>query len=283
MDKSMPFSPRQFLSHCNSDGGIPYSPGMSSFSEPTLLMILAFIAAQEAHSAQQLVEWVLKHRNSNGSIGLSGEFPNEGLWNTPLLAIVMHNLGLKAEMDAAIEFIIKARSITQKRSPNNEMNAQLLGWSWVANTFGWVEPTSWALLALSIAGKENHPRSVEGRKLLEDRSIPEGGWNYGNKVVFNHHLMPFWDTTALALLALGESNQSLTNRNLDLLERSLPEIQSLYSNALSGICLERFGRNTREIRNRIIMLFESDEIKTLNMAHSALGVIALSQAKVLTS
>jgi hypothetical protein len=283
MNKAISFSPRQFLRHCNSDGGIPYSPGMPSFSEPTLLMILAFIAVKEAHLVQQLVDWALKHRNSDGSIGLSGEFPNEGLWNTPLLAIVMHNLGLKVERDAAIDFIIKARSITQKRSPNNDMNAQLLGWPWIVNTFGWVEPTSWALLALSLAGKENHPRSVEGRKLLEDRCIPEGGWNYGNKVVFNHRLMPFWDTTALALLALGESNQSLTKMNLDLLERSFPEIQSLYSNALSGICLERFGRNTREIRNRIMTLFESDDIKTLNMAHSALGVIALSQSRVLTA
>jgi hypothetical protein len=279
----MPFNLKQFLRHCNNDGGIPYSPGMSSFSEPTLLMILAFIAAKEVHLVQQLVDWVLKHRNPDGSIGLNSEFPNEGLWNTPLLAIVMHNLGLKVERDAAIDFIIKARSITQKQSLNNEMNPQLLGWPWVAHTFGWVEPTSWALLALSIAGKENHPRSVEGRKLLEDRCIPEGGWNYGNKIVFNHHLLPFWDTTALALLALGESNQSLTNMNLDLLEKSLPVIQSLYSNALSGICLERYGRDTREIRNRIMTLFESDDIKTLNMAHSALGVIALSQSRVLTT
>jgi hypothetical protein len=283
MNKSAPFSPRQFLRHCNNDGGIPYSPGMSSFSEPTLLMILAFIAVKEVHFVQQLVDWVLKHRNPDGSIGLNGEFPNEGIWNTPLLAIVMHNLGLKVERDAAIDFIIKARSMTQKRSPNNDMNAQLLGWPWVANTFGWVEPTSWALLALSLAGKENHPRAVEGRKLLEDRCIPEGGWNYGNKIVFNHDLLPFWDTTALALLALGESNQSLTNINLDLLERSLPEIHSLYSNALSGICLERFGRNTREIRNRIMALLEREATKTLNMAHSALGVIALSHSRVLTS
>ena len=85
----------------------------------------------------------------------------------------------------------------------------LVGWPWVANTFGWVEPTAWALLALALAGKSDHPRAVEGRRLLEDRCLPEGGWNYGNKIVFKNTLMPFWDTTALATLALGDWNREL--------------------------------------------------------------------------
>jgi hypothetical protein len=283
MNNSKPFSPRQFLRHVNNDGGIPYVPGMHSFSEPTLLMILAFIADDEGPIIQPLVDWVLKRRNPDGSIGLNDEFPQEGLWNTPLLAIAMHNLGFKAERDAAIEFILRCRSLPLKPSKENELDSSLLGWPWVPNTFGWVEPTSWALLSLGLVGKGNHPRSIEGQKLLADRCIPEGGWNYGNKIVFNNHLMPFWDATALALLALGGSNPSLTNRNLDLLEKSLPEIQSLYANALAGICLEKFGRNTHEIRNRIMSLLEKDDIKTLNMAHSALAAIALSKKKVLTS
>ena len=37
--------PRTFLKYLNPDGGLPYSPGMPSFSEPTLLMILGLIAA----------------------------------------------------------------------------------------------------------------------------------------------------------------------------------------------------------------------------------------------
>jgi hypothetical protein len=281
MNNSTRFSPRLFLRHCNKDGGIPYAPTGPSFSEPTLMMILALAAAGETiHLAQPLVDWILKNRNRNGSIGLNSEFPNEGIWNTPLLAIAMHRLGLKAERDAAIDFIIKAHSIAIKRSSDNIMNTQLSGWSWVENTFGWVEPTSWALLALSIAGKESHPRAVEGRKLLEDRCIPGGGWNFGNKIVFNHPLLPFGDTTALALLALGDN--SIAQMNLDLLEKSIPETDSLYTNSLAAICLARFGRSADEIRNRILTLLESDDISSLNLAHSALGTIALSRRRVLT-
>jgi hypothetical protein len=282
MNKSRPFSPKRFLCHLNDDGGIPYAPGMPSFSEPTLLTILALIAAEEDDSVRPLMDWVLKQKNSDGSIGLNCEFPNEGLWNTYFLAIVFHKLGMIDERDAAIAFILSIHSMTEKRTPNNELNTQLSGWPWVANAFGWVEPTSWALLALTIAGKENHPRAIEGRKLLVDRCIPEGGWNYGNKIVFKNHLMPFWDTTALALLALGESNQSVTSRNLDLLEEALQKIHSLYATALSSICLERFGRNTKEIRNRIAALLDNDDYNTQNLAHSALGSIALSQRRVLT-
>jgi hypothetical protein len=274
--------PKSLLKHLNPDGGLPYAPGGPSFSEPTLLTALAFIAAGDRNGAQPLVKWVLKNRNADGSMGLSREFPHEGLWNSPLLAITMHHLGFKSERDSAIEFILGFRSIPAGASTAIDLNARLVGWPWIGNTFGWVEPTSWALLSLEFAGKADHPRAVEGRRLLEDRCIPGGGWNYGNKVVFNHNLMPFWDTTALALLALGNRNPQLTDKNLDLLEKSFPEIRSLLSNAMVCLCLARFGRRTDEIRNRITILLDKIERDDLNFAHSALGLIALSRKRVLT-
>ena len=255
---------------------------MPSFSEPTLLMILAFIAAGEAPRAQPLVEWAVKSRNASGSIGLNREFPNEGLWNSPLLAITMHHLGLKTERDSAIDFVLKFRSIPLRRSPENAVDTRLVGWPWVAQTFGWVEPTSWALLSLTLAGKADHPRAAEGRRLLEDRCLPPGGWNYGNTTMFNSTLIPFWDTTALAQLALGESNRNLMDKNLNLLERSLPEISSLSSNALVCLCLARFERKTEGIRNRIGALLKKSESEDMNLAHSAMGLIALAPKKVLT-
>ncbi len=271
-----------FLKYLNPDGGLPYSPHNPSFSEPTLMMILAFITAGDVRGAQPLIEWILRNRNADGSIGLNQQFPTEGLWNSPLLAIVMHHLGMTAERDSAIRFILEYRSVQAASTPDNDIDTTLIGWPWVSNTFGWVEPTAWALLALELAGKPDHPRAVEGRRLLEDRCIREGGWNYGNKVVFNHTLMPFWDTTALALLALGDRNPELRDRNLALLERSLPEIRSLLSTSMVCLCLARFGRETETIRNRISELLTSAGDRDVNLAHSALGLIALSQKRVFT-
>ena len=276
------FQPQSFLKYLNPDGGLPYAPGMSSFSEPTLLMLLAFIAADETLQAKPLVEWVLKNRNPDGSIGLNREFPNEGLWNSPLLATAMHQLGRKAERDSAIDFILKFRSIPVGLTPENKANTLLVGWSWVPQTFGWVEPTSWALLALALAGKADHARAIEGRLLLEDRCLPEGGWNYGNKIMFNNALLPFWETTALAQMALGRSNADLLKKNLDLLERSLPEMHSLLTHAWTCLCLAEFGIKTERIQTRICGMLANTGGDATNLAHSALGLMALSGKKVLT-
>jgi hypothetical protein len=273
---------RAFLKYLNPDGGLPYSPGMPSFSEPTLLMILGLIAAGADEAAQPLVAWTLKARNSNGSIGLNREFPNEGIWNTALLAIAMHQAGHNSERDSAIDFLIKLQSIKIPRHQDNDLNTMLIGWPWVANTFGWVEPTSWALLAFALAGKSDHPRAVEGRRLLEDRCLPEGGWNYGNKIVFNHTLMPFWDTTALATLALGDSNSDLINKNLNLLEKAFPEMHSLLTNSLTCACLARFGRKTNLFQARIAEILGKLSQEDWNFAHLAMSLIANSDRRVLT-
>ncbi len=273
---------RSFLKYLNPDGGLPYSPGMPSFSEPTLLMILGLHAAGAEDSARPLVDWVRGSINSNGSIGLNREFPNEGIWNTALLAIATHQSKLYSERDAAIEFLLELKSIQFARVRDNDLDTQLVGWPWVALTFGWVEPTAWALLALALAGKSEHPRAVEGRRLLVDRCLPEGGWNYGNKIVFNNTLMAFWDTTALATLALGDGNPALTNKNLDLLEKSSPEMYSLLTNAMTCVCLARFGRNTGLIQARLAEILGNLQPEEMNFAHLALSLIALSDRRVLT-
>jgi hypothetical protein len=274
--------PQTFLKYLNRDGGLPFSPGLPSYSEPTLLMMLGLIAAGADEAAQPLLEWTRKTINSNGSIGLNREFPDEGVWNTALLAIAMHHAGLNAERDFAISFLLRSRSLQLRQEPENELNGLLVGWPWVANTFGWVEPTSWALLALNLAGKSDHGRAVEGRRLLEDRCLPDGGWNYGNKILFKKILMPFWDTTALATLALGDNNRELAEKNLNLLERSLPEMHSLLTNAMVCLCLSKFGRNTDSIQAHIAQILGALQSEELNFAHLALGLMALSGKRVLT-
>ena len=270
------------IQHLNPDEGLPYAPGMPSFSEPSILLTLALTAEGNRRLADPLVFWILKTRNADGSIGLSREAPTEGLWNSSLLAIAMHRLGLKAERDSAVEFILNFRSIQVSPSRDNDVNTRLIGWPWVAHTFGWVEPTAWALIALALAGKSDHPRAVEGRRLLEDRCIPGGGWNYGNKVVYGHSLMPFWDSTALALLAIGDLNRELLQKNLDLLEKSQPEIQSLLCNALLCLCFERFGRKADLARERITGILSQSGDDDLNFAHAALAYLALSGRRVLS-
>ena len=70
-------------------------------------------------------------------------------------------------------------------------------------THSWLEPTAMAVLALRRAGQAGHQRTRDGERLIRDRAIRSGGWNYGNSTVFGADLRPQPAPTGLALLALA--------------------------------------------------------------------------------
>ena len=61
----------------------------------------------------------------------------------------------------------------------------------------------WRCWPCVARGWATHPRVVEGYRLIRDRAIVTGGWNYGNKSAFGHPLRPQPAPTGLALLALA--------------------------------------------------------------------------------
>lgn len=79
----------------------------------------------------------------------------------------------------------------------------LRGWPWIAGTHSWVEPTALAVIALRAAGHGSHARVEEALRLLTDRQLSSGGWNYGNTLVFGQELRPMPETTGAALAALA--------------------------------------------------------------------------------
>ena len=70
-------------------------------------------------------------------------------------------------------------------------------------TSSWVEPTAIQLLAIQAEGDAQHPRVGEAVRLLRNRAIPSGGWNYGNSVLLGAPLRPMVQSTGLALAALA--------------------------------------------------------------------------------
>lgn len=82
-------------------------------------------------------------------------------------------------------------------------DTNLRGWAWIDGTHSWVEPTALAMLALS--GRADVPNQTleEAGRLLLDRQLPEGGWNYGNTRVFRNTLLPIPESTGHALAALA--------------------------------------------------------------------------------
>ncbi len=110
-------------------------------------------------------------------------------------------------------------------------NTSLVGWPWVPETHSWLEPTAFAILALSREGFGDHPRVQQGLDLILDRAIPGGGWNYGNRAVFGRTLRPQPGPTGIALLALAALGVStpVIPAAIDYLLGTLPNVRAAAS------------------------------------------------------
>ena len=130
---------------------------------------------------------------------------------------------------------IKGRATPRSDDPEHIVghDTTLVGWPWVADTHSWLEPTALAVLALGRAGLGEHPRVVEGLRLIRDRAVDTGGWNCGNKATFGRALRPQPAPTGLALLTLaqtpGEPRSPLVDRAIRYLTATLPGVRAAWS------------------------------------------------------
>jgi hypothetical protein len=112
-------------------------------------------------------------------------------------------------------------------------DSTLIGWPWVEKTHSWLEPTALAILALCREGLGDHTRVGRGARLILDRAVAGGGWNYGNKAVFGQPLRPQPAPTGIALLALAASRRAnpspAVSRALDYLHETLPRLRAAVS------------------------------------------------------
>ena len=59
------------------------------------------------------------------------------------------------------------------------------------------------ILALKAVGFAGHDRVKEAVRMILNRQLPSGGWNYGNTTVFKRELLPMPEHTGQALCALS--------------------------------------------------------------------------------
>jgi hypothetical protein len=101
------------------------------------------------------------------------------------------------------------------------------GWPWIAETHSWVEPTSIVLLALEMTGYGDHLRAQEARRMLLNRQLENGGWNYGNTAIFGQQLQPMPGSTGLALSALaGSTRRESVEKSLIYLKREISRLET---------------------------------------------------------
>jgi hypothetical protein len=272
----------RLLSFSLPDDGLPYYRGNASAAEPTLLAALAlYVSGAPAERAKPLLAWVLKLQNPDGSVGVDLGHRDQGVWLTALAAIVFQHFGLAENAKRALGFLLSLRSLTGLKDPRFSQDDTLTGWPWVPGTFGWVEPTAWSLIALSLSGLGGHPRAEEGVRFLLDRQIPSGGWNYGNPALDGKEMLPFWDTTGLALVALhGHGDLKRIGASLELMEKNQGKIESLSGLSWAVLCLDSHKRNAGRAKVKLLNVMGSLREEEFHAGNFALGLIALSGKKV---
>ena len=141
------------------------------------------------------------------------------------------------------------------------MNDDLIGWSWTAGSFSWVEPTSYCLLALKkmkarLSAEAVKERVDQAELMIYDRMCEGGGWNYGNAAVYGDPLWPYPDITALALIALQDHRERNENQvSLKVLAKTVETTDSGLALGWSSICLSLYGHDNSELRERLEQKF----------------------------
>jgi hypothetical protein len=173
------------------DGGFPTRPGQRSEPDATALAAIAL-------DDEPARRWVLDHQTGDGLLARrAGPVLNPSPTALAVLALPDSNARSRAA-DALVA--ARGKAIKPTRDVPHDPNTR--GWGWTVGTFGWVQPTAEAVIALKQAAPGRRAVIADGERLLADRECVGGGWNYGNRVVLGEELPAFVQTTAIALIGL---------------------------------------------------------------------------------
>jgi hypothetical protein len=143
-----------------------------------------------------------------------------------------------------IRFLLNTTGRQWDKKPDSPIadDPSIKGWPWIENTSAWIEPTALALLALRTAGYGAHERAREAVKMLLDRQLPHGGWNYGNTRVYGQELYPQPGSTGIALTALvGQVDGAQVRKSLDYVRGQAGRCRTPFSLCWALIGLSAWG------------------------------------------
>ncbi len=216
-----------------------YRRGGPAAVEATALAAIGLLATDRDGGSRALAlraaDQLARLRRPDGSLGVTADLPTPG-WATPFASILWQVLGShQADRRRAADWLLGERVDTPPRPadprPIAGHDTSIPGWPWVEGTHSWIEPTALALLALAREGRAGYPRAVDGVRLLRDRAIATGGWNYGNTAVFGRSLRPQPAPTGLRSLpspspASGRKDGAIVEPALAYLREALPTIRA---------------------------------------------------------
>ena len=204
------------LDRARSGDAFGPTPGAEPEPEPTALAAIAL-------DDEPARRWLAGAQRGDGSFGLTaGPVENDSATGLAALA-----LPPGPERERALDHILSTPARKVPSDPVAPHDPSLAGWGWAPGTFGWVEPTARALLALRLLRPQATGVIEDAVAFLADRESVDGGWNFGNRFIYDVALPPFGQTTAVALVGLhgihtpGPADE-LVSRGVDALRRLWP-------------------------------------------------------------
>jgi len=252
----------------NADGGWPAAASGESATEPTAWALRALVAARNAaspgaspiRSHEGAVGWLVERQSPEGSWPISDRVPERGA-STSLAALALAATGDAGLLDRSVtaaEWLLEhpGKQVSWRtrlwlrwnpdRNPL-EMDLAVRGWPWLEGMWGWIEPTSTALMLFRrlrdrLDGSSVTAAIADGEAMLLDRTCPGGGWNHGLGRSHDEDLWPYPDTTAFALLALGPGRpEPAVREGLAALEEMLRAPVSRLASALGILVAGAFA------------------------------------------
>lgn len=253
-----------------SDGAWSVTPEGGGSIEVTALSVIALLGA-DGRAANRGLAWLRERQGEDGGWPITEAVTVSG-WATSIAVLALlrgdpsnpasaldGGRWLLAEEGQPVPWITRLFFRLFPRYNVIDLELDLKGWPWYSGTFGWVEPTAWALIALkSLRGKLHvEDRIDEGERLILDRTCHGGGWNYGNSRVYDEELWPYPDTTALALIALQDRpDLPQVSTGLSALDRMLQENHSVLATSLGLLCRHAYDRDPSGLDERLTARLE---------------------------
>jgi hypothetical protein len=188
-----------------------YRASRDTMAEPAAWSVIALAAHGETDAALAPADWLAKVQQADGSVGISAA-ETDPRWPTSLAMLAWSVLDratgarrFSDHVERAANWSLEDRGKSTQQSPKIGHDPSIVGWSWAANTASWLEPTCYQVLALTAARRGDHPRVLEGVRLISDRLLPDGGANYGNTIVLGQQLVAHIAPSGVALTALAQS------------------------------------------------------------------------------
>jgi len=246
------------------EGGFAAKPEGMYRPDSTAWAILALSAAGIRNDYLEPSRIRLKTSQLNdGRVCALPELPDT-YWPTPLSILAWQGSAYQRDAQSrAVKFLINTTGLHWQRKVDSPSahDTSIQGWSWIANTHSWIEPTALSLIALQRAGYGTHQRVNEAAHMLLDRQLSHGGWNYGNTVVFDQELRAMPENTGMALNALaGRVAEEKVTRSLDYLEFQINKLRTPLSLGWGLLGLGAWGKRPDHAEKSILESLELQKI-----------------------